>query len=190
MDSFIGSDSFADSTIASLNAKYHVNLSNGIFQVAILSFPGISEDLEHQKYRLMLDSIVADARTLLDPVCFEMIPFVRGTNTIILVANYAVSRSIRRQLEELIAIVRHNLILHCGYELPFVIGIGTPEYDSMYLRRAFQTAQYGLRCQLLYGRNQIFFYDDYAFIPVAMSSERMQHDLADLANVVDAEVYG
>lgn len=177
MDCFLGSDSFADSTIANLNSKYHVNLSNGIFQVAILSFPSLTDELTHDRYRLMLDSIVADARQALDPVCFEMVPLVRGNNTIILVANYAVSRSIRRQLESLLDIVRKNLSIHCSYSLPFIIGIGTPEYDSIYLRRAFQTAQYGLRCQLLFGSNKIFFYDDYSFSPVPLDSNTVRSDM-------------
>lgn len=190
MDCFIGSDSFADSTIANLNAKYRVNLSNGIFQVAILSFPGLTDELEHERYRLMLGSIVTEARQVLDPVCFEMIPLVRGFSTIILVANYAISRSIRRQLESLWDIVCKNTALHCGFELPFVIGVGTPEYDSIYLRRAFQSAQYGLRCQLLFGRNKIFFYDDYSFSPVSLESEPILTDLNHLskhAEMLDAK---
>lgn len=185
MDSFIGSDSFADSTIANLNAKYHVNLSNGLFQVAILSFPSLTDESEPEKNRLMLDNIVADARHVLDPVCFEMIPFVRGANTIILVANYAVSRSIRRQWKSLLDVVRRNLVLHFNYELPFVIGIGTPEYDSIYLRQAFQTAQYGLRCQLLFGSSKIFFYDDYSFSPVPLDDKSLVSDLTALSKYAE-----
>lgn len=185
MDCFLGTDSFADSTVADLNAKYHVNLSSGIFQVAILSFPGITDESSPERCRLMLDSIVADSRNVLDPVCFEMIPLVRRNNTIILVANYAVSRSIRRQFEALFDIVRRNMAVHCGYELPFVIGVGSPEFDSLYLRRAFQSAQYALRCQLLFGGSRLFFYDDCSFSAVHLDSSAVLEDMQALSKYAE-----
>lgn len=185
MDTFLGSDSFADATIANLNAKYHVNLADGVFQVAILSFPGLTEELEFGRYQMMLDSIVADARHLLDPVCFEMIPFVRTPNTIILVANHAASRSIRHQWEGILDVVKRNIKSYCSFDIPFVIGVGKPEYDSIYLRRAFQSAQYGLRCQLLRGSNKMFFYADFRFVPYAQNEQEQKGALTTLSRYAE-----
>lgn len=185
MDTFLGSDSFADATITNLNAKYHVNLASGVFQVAILNFPGLTEELEFGRYQMMLDNIVENARQLLDPVCFEMIPFVRTPNTIILVANHAVSRNIRNQWEGILDVVTRNIKSYSSFDIPFVIGVGKPEYDSIYLRRAFQSAQYGLRCQLLRGGNKLFFYADFRFTPLAQNEKEQNAAITALSRYAE-----
>lgn len=190
MERFLDLDSFSSSTLRALNSRYHMNLSEGIFQVVILSFPGLTDKPEDGRYQMMLDNIVEDARVLLDPVCFEMVPFVRSQNMIVLVSNYATSRQIDQQLRGLLDIVKRNIRLYCTFQLPFVIGVGSPERDSIYMKRAFRTAQYALRCQLLMGRNQLFLYPDYTFDSVPEDdaiSESAYGELSKYTQTLDAK---
>ena len=185
MDRFFESDSVSSVSAEMLNLQYHMNLSAGVFQVAIIRFPGLVKDGHLGRYQMMLDGIVADARRLLDSGCFEMVPFVRRPNTIIMLANYATSKSIDREFRSLLEVTKKNIEIHCGFNLPFVIGIGSPEYDCIYLKRAFRTAQYAERCRLLFGDGQVFFYDDYSFEQVSMEGEPIQEGLLRLAQYVE-----
>lgn len=180
MDRFIESDSFAYEAIDIMNREYNVNFSNGIFQVAIINF-----NLSMEQERGMLDNIVEDARLLLDPLCFEMIPFIRKNRSIVLVANYASSHNIGEQLKELHRIVLHNRVRHnCGAS--FSIGIGLPERDSLYLKRAFRTAEYAMRCQLLSGPNRIFLYEETELYEPFMDSPEIKSALNQLELKIEA----
>lgn len=160
MDRFIESDSFAYQALDVINRQYHINLTNGLFQIVIINFsnPGANENLK----KSLLSNIVEDARLLLDPQCFEMIPFVRDLRSIVLVLNYSTSKNIREYVEKLYDVVCINMEKH-DFKIPFCIGVGHTENDSIYMKKAFQTAENALRCQLLYGSDQIFFIDDHSF---------------------------
>lgn len=180
MDRFIESDSFAYEAIDIMNREYNVNFSNGIFQVAIINF-----NLPMEQERGMLDNIVEDVRLLLDSLCFEMVPFIRKNRSIVLVANYASSHNIRAQLKELLQIVLRNQARHnCGTS--FSIGVGFPEWDSFYLKRAFRTAEYAMRCQLLSGPNQIFLYEETDLYEPSMDSPEIKNALNQLELKIEA----
>ncbi len=180
MDRFIESDAFAYAAIDVMNKQYNINFANGIFQVAIIGF---NAPLDYD--RSILDNIVEDVRLLLDPLCFEMIPFVHKNRSIVLVTNYATSTNINTQLKELRNIVLKNQKRHnCSHT--FSIGLGTPEHESMYLKRAFQSAEYALRCQLLLGPNQVHMYSEFKFNISSMDQPELKDYLRELTTRIES----
>lgn len=181
MDRFLAADVLPYTTIAALNAQYHVNLSNGMFQIALIRFPSLTERDGMEHCQMMLDSIVAEVRQLLDPICFEMIPFIRDLNTVVFVLNYSSAQNAEPRLRTLPELIQRSIDRFFRFPLPYVAGVGHPEGDCLYLKRAFQSAQYAARCQLLFGSNRLFLYDDYTFDSPSLHTPEQEGFLASLA---------
>lgn len=162
IDRFLESDDLPYS-VSALNAQYHVNLSNGMFRVLLIRFPNLTEQDGVGHCQMMQGCIVTDVRRLLDPVCFEMIPFIRDMNTLVFVLNYSSARNVDQQLRMIPELLQRNIAQFFRFPILYVAGVGHAERGSFTLRQAFQSAQYAARCQLLFGPNQLFLYDDYAF---------------------------
>ena len=72
MESFTGLVPPKGFSLESLNEKYHFRLREGIFQSIIL----IVDDLPEEEESLFWPGLAEELRARLDPVCYEVIPFV------------------------------------------------------------------------------------------------------------------
>lgn len=185
VDRFLESASLPSSTITAMNAQYQVHLSNGIFRIAILRFPGLREEYGMGNCQMMLDTVVEELRELLDPLCFEMIPFIRDLNTIVLVLNYSTAQVLDSVLRQIPDLLRRNMERFFHFHMPYSAGVGHPEDDILYLRQALLSAQYAVRCQLLFGADQLFLYDDYQFERPSLESPAIREGFRSLASYAE-----
>ncbi len=145
-------------SLDSLNEKYHFRFREGVFQSIIL----MVDDLPEADYAF-LPYLAERLRACLEPVCYEMIPFVQDNKRLTLTMNYEPDRGAEDRIAEMAEILR-TLLEQQGYtHLSFCVGVGSPESDVGELRRTLDTAERAVRCGILRERNQTYWYDKLKF---------------------------
>ncbi len=152
MEIFTGLTPPKEFSMEALNEKFHFRLREGTFQSAILVVDKLSEE------GAILPGLAERMRARFDPVCYELIPYVQDNRRLTLTLNYANGSGVEERLAELPDILRQYLKGRgCSYK-SFCIGVGLPERDVSQLRRTLDTAERAVRCGILRGRDQIYWY--------------------------------
>ena len=159
MESFTGLTPPKDFSLESLNKKYHFRLREGIFQSAILMVDG----LPPEENGVFLAGLTERLRARFEPVCYEMIPFVQDNKRLTLTLNYVSGSGLEERLPEMLDILREHLRKQGYVHLTSCIGVGLPEQDVSLLRHTLDTAERAVRCGILRGRNQIYWYGKLKF---------------------------
>ncbi|MGN0968044.1 MAG: helix-turn-helix domain-containing protein, partial [Oscillospiraceae bacterium] len=158
MESFTGVVPPKGFSLESLNGKYHFRLREGVFQSAILIVDGLPPEEVS-----FLPGLAESLRARFEPVCYEMIPFVQANQRLTLTLNYAPGSAAEERLPELQDILRQHLNKRGYSDLGYCIGVGVPERDVSLLRHTLDTAERAVRCGILRGRNQMYWYDRLKF---------------------------
>lgn len=159
METFTGLIPPKGFSLESLNEKYHFRLREGIFQSIIL----IVDDLPEEEEGLFLPGLAEELRARLDPVCYEVIPFVQDNKRLTLTMNYAPESGAEERLPEALSILQARLN-KCGYsDVTYCVGVGLPEQDVRQLRHTLDTAERAARCGILRGRNRLYIYGNLKF---------------------------
>lgn len=137
-----------------LNRTYHFNLREGAFRTAIIALHRLPET----EKGAFLPALVRSVRARFDPLCHEMIPYIRGEERLTLTFNYSPGGAAEQRFSELSDLTRELLRKQACAGTDFSIGLGAPETDVKNLRRTLDTAERALRCRLLRGENQLFDY--------------------------------
>ncbi|MCC8152267.1 MAG: hypothetical protein LIO96_12695, partial [Lachnospiraceae bacterium] len=172
---FLESDFFLDLDLQTLNTQYHMNLSEGLFRFVIIKFPVLASESEKMQHRMMQDDLVHNIRQVFDPICLEIVPFIRDSNTIFLILNYSSSRKLEKHFHRLAGLTEETARQYYDARLPYTVGIGNAVSNIRELHYAFQTAQYALHCQLLYGFNQTYLYGAQRFTPPGPVKRNMKN---------------
>lgn len=159
MDSFTAINAPDDFSIEALNQRYHFMLREGVFQCAVVVING----LPHEEEAVFLPAVVESVRARFDPVCHEMIPYIQGPGRLTLIFNYDGEGHAADRLPELQDIVREHLHKRGCRDAVFSIGFGLPEYELMKLKRALEAAERAVRCGMLRGQNEQYFYGSLQF---------------------------
>jgi two-component system response regulator YesN len=159
MESFTGLTAPKGFSLDSLNQKYHFNLREGRFLSAILMVDGLPEE----ENGAFLAGLTESLRARLEPVCYEMIPFVQENKRLILTFNYAPGSALETRLSEMVGILQEHLNRRGYVHLTYCIGVGTPEQNVSLLRHTLDTAERAVRCGVLRGRDQMYWYGKLRF---------------------------
>lgn len=159
MESFTGLVPPKGFSMESLNKKYHFRFREGVFQSAILMVDGLPKEEDG----VFLPALAENLRARFDPVCFEAIPFVQANQRLTMTLNYDPEHGAEERLPELMDILREHLHKRGCSGVSFCIGVGKPEQDVRRLRSTLDTAERAVRCGILRGRNQMFWYDKLKF---------------------------
>ena len=159
METFTGLIPPKGFSLNSLNQKYHFNLQEGLFQSAIL----MVDELPMEEESIFLPSLAERLRARLEPVCHEVIPFVQDNKRLTVTLNYAPDSGARERLDELCDLLRVHLQQRGYGHVTFCVGVGLPEQDVRALRRTLDTAERAVRCGILQGRSQMYWYGDMKF---------------------------
>lgn len=159
METFTGLVPPKGFSMESLNEKYHFRFREGIFQSAILMVDG----LPAEEQGVFLPALTENLRARLDPVCYEVVPFVQGNQRLTLTLNYAPGSGAEERLPELLDILRQHLQKRGCSDVGFCIGVGLPERSAGRLRYTLDTAERAARCGILRGRNQMYWYGKLKF---------------------------
>ncbi|MGN1004590.1 MAG: helix-turn-helix domain-containing protein [Oscillospiraceae bacterium] len=158
METFTGLVPPKGFSLDSLNEKYHFRFREGIFQSAILMVDGLPPEEES-----FLPGLAEVLRARFEPVCYEIIPFVQANQRLTLTLNYAPGSEAEGRLPEMLDILRQYLNKRGYPDLSFCIGVGVPERDVSLLRHTLDTAERAVRCGILRGRSQMYWYDKLKF---------------------------
>ena len=142
-----------------LNRTYHFSLHPGVFRAAIISLAGLPETVRS----IFLPALTQNIRARFDPLCYELIPYIRGEDRLTLSFNYAPDGEIAGRFHELPDVVRELLSKWDCEKTVFSVGLGAPETDVKLLRRTLDTAERAVRCGLLRGAGQFFDYEKLKF---------------------------
>lgn len=142
-----------------LNRTYHFSLCPGVFRTAIICLTGLPEALNS----VFLPALTQNIRARFDPLCCELIPYIRGNDSLTLVFNYAPDSEIGGRFSELADVVRELLDKWDCETTVFSVGLGAAETDVKLLRRTLDTAERAVRCRLLRGAGQFFDYEKLKF---------------------------
>jgi two-component system response regulator YesN len=148
-----------------MNLKYNLKFHGGVFQSAII----MVKDIAGKDNGEFFASLIDDVRARFDPVCYEMIPYIKRHSRVSFTFNYGGDSCAGEMLPELYAIVKEHLG-KCGYEnAVFCVGIGSPEFDFAKLKQTLETAERAVRCGILRGQNKLYFYGSLNFDKLASS---------------------
>jgi len=188
MESFTGLVPPKDFSLDSLNRKYHFRFREGVFQSVILMVDGLPAEEDG----VFLPALAENLRARLDPVCYEVIPFVQANQRLTLTMNYAPESGAEERLPELLDILREHLQKRgCGH-VSFCIGIGLPERDARQLRHTLDTAERAARCGILRGRNQMYWYGKLKFDAIRSEdvlTPTLVGDMRGSAAILDVETF-
>lgn len=187
METFTGLIAPKGFSLESLNQKYHFNLREGFFQSAILMVDGLPSEEES-----FLPELAESLRARLEPVCYEMIPFVQANRRLTLTMNYAPGSEAEGRLHELMDILRQHLQKRGYGDASFCIGVGIPERDVSQLRHTLDTAERAVRCGILRGRNQIYWYGKQKFDAIKSDdvlTPTLVGEMSGSAAILDAEAF-
>lgn len=145
-------------SLDSLNDKYHFRFREGVFQSAILMVDDLPEEDS-----TFIPGLAERLRARFEPVCYEMIPYVQCNRRLTLTLNYAPGSGAEERLHEMLDILREQLDKKGYSDLTFCIGVGIPERDVSQLRHTLDTAERAVRCGILRGRSQMYWYDKLKF---------------------------
>lgn len=158
MESFTGLIPPKGYSLNSLNEKYHFRFREGVFQSVILMVDDLPEE-----DRAFMPNLAENLRARLEPVCYEMIPFVQGNRRLTLALNYAPGSGAEGRIPEMQDILK-RLLETQGYSLlTYCIGVGLPEHDVGALRHTLDTAERAVRCGILRERCQMYWYEKLKF---------------------------
>ncbi|MGM9607621.1 MAG: helix-turn-helix domain-containing protein [Oscillospiraceae bacterium] len=158
MEAFTGIVPPKGFSLDSLNEKYHFRFREGVFQSVILMVDGLPKEEEG-----FLPGLAESLRARFEPVCFEMIPFVQANQRLTLTLNYAPGSGVEERLPELQDILRRHLRKRGYADNGFCIGVGVPERNVSLLRHTLDTAERAVRCGILRGRGQMYWYNRLKF---------------------------
>lgn len=188
MESFTGLVPPRDFSLESLNRKYHFKFREGVFQSAILMVDGLPDE----EAGIFLPALAENLRARLDPVCYEVIPFVQANQRLTLTLNYSPESGAEDRLPELLDILREHLQKRGCSHVSFCIGIGLPERDVKQLRRTLDTAERAARCGILRGRNRLYWYGKLKFDAIRSEdvlTPTLVGDMRGSAAILDTETF-
>lgn len=142
-----------------LNRTFHFSLRPGIFRTAIVALSGLPE----AEKGVFLPALAQSFRARFDPLCYEMIPYIRGDERILLTFNYAPAGETEQHFPDLLEIVREHLHKRDCDRASFSIGLGAAETDCRNLRHTLATAERAVLCRMMRGPDQLFIYDRMKF---------------------------
>lgn len=187
MESFTGLVPPKGFSLTSLNDKYHFRFREGIFQSVILMVDDLPEDDIS-----FLSSLAECVRARLEPVCYEMIPFVQGNRRLTLTLNYAPGSDVEERIAEMQDTLK-GLLDKQGYsKLTYCIGVGIPERDVSQLRHTLDTAERAVRCGLLRERCQMFWYEKLKFDAITTDdvlTPTLVSEMRGSASILDNEAF-
>ncbi|MCD7933911.1 MAG: response regulator [Oscillospiraceae bacterium] len=154
MAAFTAPDARGPYSLEELNKTYHFSLRPGVFRSAIIALHGLPES----ENGIFLPALAQSLRARFDPLCYEMIPYIRGEERLILTFNYDPNGGATSHFSDLLEIVQEHLQKRDCSRASFSIGLGAPETDIAALHRTLETAERAVRCRLLRGQNQLFDY--------------------------------
>ncbi len=161
MENFISGDNPRRHTIDELNERYHFSFRDGMYQVAFLQFRELLKEEESQ----FLPDVVEELRTIYDPLCYEMIPFIQDVFCLVLVFNYAADKDLHSKFTEMQQIIERNLSRHRCTWATYSIGFGAPSEDVNQLREGLDSARRAAYCCLLREENRLYFFEQLEFAP-------------------------
>lgn len=145
--------------LSELNSTYHFSLQAGVFRSAIILLNGLPE----VEKPVFLPAVAQSLRARFDPLCYEMIPYIRGSERLTLTLNYDPAGEAEAHFPDLLEIVREHMRKRgCG-NAGFSIGLGAPETDVRELQRTLVTAERAVLCRMLRGGEQMFDYEKMKF---------------------------
>jgi two-component system response regulator YesN len=175
------------------NMKYNLQFRKGIFQSAIIMVKGIADRENGEFFASLIDdareffaSLIDDVRACFDPVCYEMIPYIKKHSRVSFIFNYGGDSRANEMLRELYSIVKGHLE-KCGYEnAVFCVGIGLPEHDFAKLEQTLETAERAVRYGILHGQNELYSYGNLKFDKLTSSDILTPALLGDLKRSAEA----
>ena len=186
MAAFTAADAPEHYSIEELNQTYHFKFREGVFRSAIISI----YDLPQSECGVFLPALAQNMRARFDPLCYEMIPYIRGNERLTLTFNYAEESAAGAHFGDLLDILEEHKQKRGCDKVSFSIGLGTPETDIRDLHRTLETAERAVRCRMFRGPNQLFAYDSMRFeaingedllTPTVLGELRSSVDLLDYA---------
>ncbi len=188
METFTGLVPPKGFSLESLNQKYHFRLREGVFQSAIIVVDGLPEE----EGEAFLAGLAESLRARFEPVCYEAIPFVQANKRLTLTLNYAPGSGAEERLPELLDILREHLRKQGYVHMTSCIGVGLPERDVSLLRHTLDTAERAVRCGILRGRNQIYWYGKLKFDAIKSDdvlTPTLVGEMRGSAAILDAEAF-
>lgn len=161
--------------VVSVAENYGLNVQTGMAQCTILRIDSESGYLPPS----LPDAIIAKSRQHLDPVCHEMLPYIKDAHHIVLLSNYRQEldwNTVQQNLfDDLLALVQQS-----GHaDLSLTCGVGMPT-DTDRLTDALQTARFALHYRLQEGSNKLYIYNTLKFSPLIVRDILTPQILTDL----------
>lgn len=188
MSAFTAPDASGEYSLEELNETYHFALREGVFRSAVIALSGLPE----AERGVFLPALAQSMRARFDPLCYEMIPYIRGEERLTLTFNYDPAGETEVHFPDLLEIVTEHLHKRGCSAVTFSIGLGAPETDIRALRRTLDTAERAMRCRLLRGQNQMFDYSRLKFEAVNgedILTPTLLSELRAAAELMDAAAY-
>lgn len=188
METFTGLVPPKGFSLESLNQKYHFNLRKGVFQSAILMVDGLPAEEDGG----FLAGLAESLRARFEPVCYEVIPYVQDNKRLTITLNYAPESGAEERLPELLDILREHLRRQGYVHMTSCIGVGLPERDVSLLRHTLDTAERAVRCGILRGRNQIYWYGKLKFDAIKSDdvlTSTLVGEMRGSAAILDSEAF-
>jgi two-component system response regulator YesN len=169
-------------SVEQMNLKYNLQFQGGVFQSAIIMIKSMASKENSEFFASLID----DVRVHFDPVCYEMIPYIKRHSRVSFTFNYGGDSRAGVMLPELYVIVKEHLE-KCGYEnAVFCVGIGLPEYDFTKLKQTLETAECAVRYGILHGQNKLYSYGNQKFDKLTSSDILKPTLLGDLKRSAEA----
>lgn len=182
MDRFTTYNASENFSIEELNDRYHFKFRAGVFQCASV----VVRNLPKDEAAVFFPSIVANVRARFDPLCYEMIPYIHGTERLTFVFNYSHNSKAKARLPELEKILTERLMERKCIGVTYSIGFGIAETGVTKLTQAYDTSGRAMRCGMLREQNKQYFYETLEFDKLASIDILTQTLVGDMNSAAEA----